>query len=582
MRMKIVNRQSLFLVVVLALWSCGGGGEDDEGGPEPSLNLTLKAPSVEEVISHLSYSTNFNLGIVPGLPLSDLTLPFCTDQEGAVEASNVTYSLSGADWLSVNESQELSLANGESFVPSAANSAIRVTYTCTDKTDETLSDSVDFIINDADGGGVIDAKEYEYRLVPSNLVAVSRGMDVTDPTDDQADFDGDALVAGGGTNAEEIKNGTDPMIFASTGQFNPRENFGTSYAPRSIITADLDADGDLDIAVANGGYNSGPGETFTIFWNTEEEPFSTKTNYNTGLDNRPMDLAAADFNKDGIIDLAIIHYGVRGLGTTLAVHLNQGEQEFSEGVFYTVGQGPAGIVASDLDGDGDVDLATANYTSGNETGTISVLLNNGDGVFAEHVTYDTIGNPASVMAADLDNDEDMDLVVVGGNDTLTGSATILLGNGDGTFSQGTAIEAGFEYTELAVADINKDGNIDLAAVRYDSGKGTDAYLLLGAGDGTFSLSDEILTTGAGPITVALADFEGDGKLDIITANLDTSLSWNTLSILRGKKDGRFYVSRAVVVDPGVVDVAVGDFNGDGKLDLASLSISEKTISVMMQ
>jgi hypothetical protein len=220
------------------------------------------------------------------------------------------------------------------------------------------------------------------------------------------------------------------------------------------------------------------------------------------------------------------------------------ETDYPGGYSYS----PGGVAVADFNGDGKPDLVAVNGNNG-----VDVLLGNGDGTFQAKKTYST-GNdtaPTFVVVGDFNGDGKQDLVVA---DSF-GTISVLLGNGDGTFQAEKTYPVGTSF--IAVGDFNGDGKLDLAV---------PGGVLLGNGDGTFQT--ELLFSGiSGISSLAVGDFNHDGIPDL--AVLDPISQYtNELSILLGKGDGTFAAPTHYAVTGGANSVAVGDFNGDGKLDLA--------------
>jgi hypothetical protein len=192
--------------------------------------------------------------------------------------------------------------------------------------------------------------------------------------------------------------------------------------------------------------------------------------------------------------------------------------------------------------------------------------------FSPPVSYPVV-NPQSVAVGDFNGDGKQDLVVT---DAATNGVSVLLGNGDGSFQAAQGFAAGYSPDFVAVADVNGDGKPDLVVADAGGyGHSGGVSVLLGNGDGTFQAPR---TFGAGlhPISVAVADFNGDGKPDLAVANLGGGVS-----VLLGNGDGTFQAAQNFAAGSAPESVAVGDFNGDGKSDLVVANNSSSNVSVLL-
>src|SRR5215472_11792190 len=240
--------------------------------------------------------------------------------------------------------------------------------------------------------------------------------------------------------------------------------------------------------------------------------------------------------------------------------------------------GPSSIAVGDFNGDGKLDLAVSNYGDN----SLAVLLGNGDGTFQAPQTTPVGTNPAQVVVGDFNGDGKLDLAV---SSIANGTISVLLGKGDGTFLPPLVTPAGPNPWYFAVGDFNGDGKLDLAVDDYgcsldcNSSPSNTVTVLLGNGDGTF-LPGSSLTVGNGPAGVAVGDFNGDGKLDLAVCDLNV----NTISVLLGNGDGTFQAPHTFA-DPAMTHpyfVAAGDFNRDGKQDLVvSNELGSPTIAVLL-
>ena len=266
----------------------------------------------------------------------------------------------------------------------------------------------------------------------------------------------------------------------------------------------------------------------------------------------------ADINGDGVADLVTSDGG----GQKLAI--GNGDGTFKAAT--TIGSGGQQFIVSDLTGDGKLDLAVTNGTSG-----LNVKLNQGGGTFGSWISgFSSMGTFNNLVATDLNNDGIQDLVIGKFNDSTPVLA--LIGNGDGTFKIGGTFSAGTSPIKFGVGDFNGDGITDVIA---SSTPGTGAYLALGNGDGTFIAPKVFIDSGAGE-NVASGDLNGDGKLDFITGTLaGINLYLNngdatfTKSVIRSNANGNTY------------SLNINDFNGDGRLDIIAGQSTAQNIDVLL-
>lgn len=372
------------------------------------------------------------------------------------------------------------------------------------------------------------------------------------------DLDGapDLAVVDSATNLEGIT----VLMGRGDGTLQPAVSYPVvGLRPTRVSSGDLNDDGAPDLAVTLGGPFGG----VSILTGNGDGTLRLASGYTSG--DLPSGMAIRDLNGDGTDDLAVANR----LSYDVSVLLGNGDGTFRSAVNYAVGDGPQAVAAQDLDGDGAPDLAVA----GTYSDELSVLLGNGDGTFRTAVSYAAGDGPVSVAIGELDGDGVPDLTAANaGSDDVS----ILLGNGDGTFRPAVGFPAGDGPRSVAIADLDNDGAADLTVA---NGESDDVSTLLGNGDGTFQAAVSS-PTGDGPGSVAIADLNGDGAADVATAN---SYS-NDVSILLGNGDGTLRPAVGYPVRDcgyGPNSVAVADLNNDGVVDLLFDNYSCGEVSVLL-
>jgi hypothetical protein len=314
--------------------------------------------------------------------------------------------------------------------------------------------------------------------------------------------------------------------------------------------------------------------------------------YTVAAGRNAYGVTAADLTNNGILDLVVTHASLVELhpATTVSVLLGNGDGTFQPPVDYEVGTDPHAVAVGDFNGDGVPDLVVANTGVCGPAGfcdvgtTVSVLLGNGDGTFQDARSFDVAGiSPASVAVGDFAGDGRLSIVTAdnGFRSTVPGDVSFLLGNGDGTFQPPVALRPGAlgAVRAVAVADLNNDGHADLV-VTIDSANGGSVGVLLGRGDNTFqnAVAFPASTNPAfSPLHIAVGDFNGDGRLDLAVS----ALIGANVYVLPGNGDGSFQppVSLDAVVLAG--SLVAGDFTGAGPSDLAVVNPSGNNISIFL-
>jgi hypothetical protein len=388
----------------------------------------------------------------------------------------------------------------------------------------------------------------------------------------------DLIVAHQNGNAVYTSSSFDVLISNGDGTFTIGNNYSiTANDLAGGTMADVNGDGKLDVVVVD---QASPGNVWTLLGNgdgTFQPPTSVALNGGAGYS-----VVFADFNGDGLLDLADTDYNTG----QLTVYLATSATTYANSVSYaTPGPGPVyypcSLTAGDLTGDSKPEIVSANCNSDN----LSVYLNNGDGSFQNATYYNPALNaaggtvadvyPQAVTIADVNGDGKADVI---SSNYDSGDVTILLGNGDGTLQQPTIGYAtgGYPYTPAIVADFNGDGFADLMVPNA-----FNLVYLKGYGDGTFRSALNYYS----PITdnnyaysvgIATGDFNGDGIPDFVIGNCCDSTVGVTVFLSR--RDG----SMQAGVNYGggnLYYVAVADFNGDGKLDIAATDWSNGVVQI---
>ena len=340
---------------------------------------------------------------------------------------------------------------------------------------------------------------------------------------------------------------------AATISYAPAVNYPVKLAPRGVVCADFNGDGLMDLAVvSNGNPTANEDGGISILFGNGDGTLQSPRSINAG--RNPFALATSDFNRDGRPDLATID------SSGVEVLLGHGDGTFASAIYLQTAALPTAVTVADLDRDGNPDLVVA-------ASSISVLLGNGDGTFQSHVDYPgQVGN--IVIVADVNGDTSNDIIA------SHLSIRTLLGIGDGSF-QSAIFSPGPTFSgPLAVADFNHDSKLDVAVGYQNPFNGSSGtVVMLGNGDGTFqsTLSNTFPSLGA----VYAADFNGDEKDDLLV------VSSGNANVLSGDGAGTFGSPLAFAVGAGPYTVVAADFNQDNAPDLVITNSADATVSVLV-
>jgi hypothetical protein len=278
--------------------------------------------------------------------------------------------------------------------------------------------------------------------------------------------------------------------------------------------------------------------------------FETRGSFVAG--STPVAVAAGDLNHDGKPDLAVAYECCPD--GAVSILIGNGDGTFRSPLSYAAGSAPRFLALADFNHDGNLDLAVASQSD-----YIGILLGNGDGIFQPVMQTPTVQTLETfVGVGDFNHDGRPDLVTL----SQSGVISVLLGNGDGTFQSATVTNPGFSVTAMGLGDFDRDGNLDLATAG-SFGSGASVNILLGNGDGTFRQGASY-PGGTVPTSIAVADLNGDHKLDLAIANSEGG----SVSVLLGNGDGTF---QSAIQNPAPFpnSVVIADVNGDQKPDLVT-------------
>lgn len=341
--------------------------------------------------------------------------------------------------------------------------------------------------------------------------------------------------------------------------FMSAQDLRVGRSPVSAVTADLDGDGRLDVAVVNSESN----EVSLFFGGGQAGSLIRGERISVG--RRPVALTSADLDGDGRLDLAVAHLD----SGSVTLLWNDGNRGLQRGDELRIGRWASAITSADFNRDGWSDLAVADAG----TDQVTVLLGNGEGVFEIASTIPVGRWPAALVSGDFDEDGRPDLAVANFHED---SITLLFGDGVGGFREGGLRAVGEGPVALASLDLDGDARLDLVVA---NSKSANLSVLLGAGRGRFSLAPDI-PVGEGVHGLAVGDFDGDGSLDLASANS----SRNTVTVLLNDGVGQFRTrsqAREYPADGSPVALVAGDFDQDGFLDLVIVHFEEDRISILL-
>jgi hypothetical protein len=329
---------------------------------------------------------------------------------------------------------------------------------------------------------------------------------------------------------------------------------------------DFNNDSRLDVVVANSGTDN-----IGILLGNNNGTFGSQMIYATGTDSQPSSVAVGDFNNDGQVDIVVANFGAH----TIGIFLGNGDGTFANQTTFSTGSSrPLRVAVGDFDNDSRLDIV---YVSSG-TNNITVLLGYNNGKFSIQkmffIAYDSLAS--TVVVGDFNKDSNVDIAVANSG---THNLAILLGDGNGTFSFQTAYSTGIgsQPTAIAIADLNNDTILDIVVANYGT---NNVCVFFGDKNGTFVMKGTYTTgTNSKPMSVVIGDFDNNNRFDIVVSNRGT----RTVGIFLGYMNGTFANQKtfSTGISSQPYFVASGDFNSDGRLDIAVADYSSNSVDILL-
>lgn len=351
-------------------------------------------------------------------------------------------------------------------------------------------------------------------------------------------------------------------------RFNTWTGYDSGGYPEGVAAADFNADGALDVAYARNDFSA---QGMTVQLNRGDGTMAPATSYPATSES--TDIKAGDIDGDADLDLVVVSMGSSLQNSVIDLYFNDGKGKFTRRTD-NGGLGPQKMALADLDADGDLDLA---MSSGLFEEVISVLLNNGDGEFGPERRYTVGENPKGIAAADFNGDGDIDLAV--GRQDPSNQAYVQIWSNDGRakFTKSreiTLVQLG--DPALAADDFDKDGKADLVVGLV----GTENQVVM-LNQGRLAFDQDVYATGFSAWDVSTGDLDGDGDADVALATAGSS-STGDMSILRNRRKGSSFTYTPFQSGFNPHDAAIADFDADGKADIVVAQGGTETGSIHLQ
>ena len=383
-----------------------------------------------------------------------------------------------------------------------------------------------------------------------------------------ADFNGDGLpdIA---SAEEQYGNSVDVLLNNGDGTFQAAVSFDAGPGPTRPAAADLNGDGNLDLIVPDFGLYLRRSDKVRVFLGNGDGTFPAGQIYHVG--NLPNSAASGDFNGDGKLDVVVATGELSSSeeknnsrekepaaqSGTVEVLLGNGNGTLQSPVPSSTAKGPVRVAVGELNGDGVLDLVVA--TSAGKS--VSVLLGAGDGTFQPRHDYQIASKANDMILADLNNDGKVDVAVAASTDV-----SVLLNNGDGTLAPAINLPIDQPASNIVAGDLNQDGTIDLVV----SNDLTSIYF--GNGDGTFQAPVHYLP---GRNVAAIGQFDAKPGLDLVADG--ASFTIRGFAFLSNSGDGTFFAPHAYPAPLSELTIVTKDLDGDGKSDLIATAGQPSTV-----
>jgi hypothetical protein len=438
----------------------------------------------------------------------------------------------------------------------------------------------------------------------------------------------DLVVGNNSCNSQQNVDAINVLLGNGNGTFQSPVSYPAGGLVYAVATADFNGDGKIDVAALSSQASVPDSNVVDIFLGNGDGTFQAKTGYGVNSNTLLSELTIADFNGDGIPDVAtgigeviiLLGNGTGGLKTSLAfggpagssylaagdlrgtgradivatsnnsvgVLLSRPNGAFQSPQFYRTGNAPNRGVIADINGDGIEDLVVTHF--GANGATVTVSLGNGKLGFGPAITTKVPSyansNPVGVAVGDFNHDGKADLAVFSNTAAQTVTMSIYYGKGDGTFTSGPQYTVGngnYFQRQVIADDMNADGNLDLVSTCSTTSIISAVCIQMGNSDGTFQPYVAYALTGTvsgSEESIAVGDFNHDGIPDVVAASAP-NFGLGAVGVALGNGDGTLKAATvySVINDPR--QLVIGDLNGDGNLDVAVESYSGNFIGIFL-